>query len=146
MKKTYIVIAAAACIALAAVPANTFTPGLRTQVLSHNAYPDHGKYADRLDRTLAAGLPVTIEEDLAWMDGKSLLIHGAKNASADDPTLDSYFFPKVKPHHGKGPEGRQQGQLAADHALSRYQERSARAPRGHQSSCWTSTTRGSRRR
>ena len=32
------------------------------------------------------------------MDGRSLLIHGAKNAaSADDPTLESYFIPKVKP-------------------------------------------------
>ena len=97
MKKTYIVIAAAACIALAAVPANTFTPGVRTQVLSHNAYPDHGKYADRLDRSLAVGFPVIIEEDLAWVDGKSLLIHGARNASPDDPTMDGYFFPKVKP-------------------------------------------------
>jgi hypothetical protein len=81
----------------AAGPTNTYAPGSRTQVLSHNAYPDHGKYADRLVRTLAAGLPVAIEEDLAWIDGKSLLIHGAKNATPDDPTLESYFFPKVKP-------------------------------------------------
>jgi hypothetical protein len=89
--------AAAALIALAAGPTNTYAPGSRTQVLSHNAYPDHGKYADRLDRTLASGLPVAVEEDLAWVDGKSLLIHGAKNVSPDDPTLESYFFPKVKP-------------------------------------------------
>jgi len=38
-----------------------------------------------------------VEEDLAWIDGKSLLIHGAKNAGAGDPTLETYFFPKVKP-------------------------------------------------
>jgi hypothetical protein len=38
-----------------------------------------------------------VEEDLSWIEGKSLLIHGAKNLGGDDPTLDSYFFPKVKP-------------------------------------------------
>jgi hypothetical protein len=98
MKRRLIVaFAAAALIVPAAGPANSYAPGSRTQILSHNAYPDHGKFADRLDRTLAAGLPVTIEEDLAWIDGKSLLIHGAKNATPDDPTLESYFFPKVKP-------------------------------------------------
>lgn len=101
MKKHLIAGSAAAgitlTVALAAGLSSTYAPGSRIQVLSHNAYPDHGKYADRLDRTLASGLPVAIEEDLAWIDGKSLLIHGSKNASADDPTLESYFFPKVKP-------------------------------------------------
>jgi hypothetical protein len=73
-------------------------PGSRMQILAHNAYPDHGKYADRLDRAIASGLPFVVEEDLAWVDGKSLLIHGAKNVgSADDPTLESYFFPRVQP-------------------------------------------------
>jgi hypothetical protein len=42
-------------------------------------------------------MPFVVEEDLAWINGQSLLIHGSKNATADDPTLDSYFFPKVKP-------------------------------------------------
>lgn len=84
-------------IAGAANLTNAFTPGSRVVVLSHNAYPDHGKYGDRLDRAIAAGVPFATEQDLAWIDGKSLEIHGAKNASADDPTLESYFFPKVKP-------------------------------------------------
>lgn len=91
------IFATAMLAAFAAGPANTYVPGVRTQVLAHNAYPDHGKYADRLDRALAAGLPIAVEEDLAWIDGKSLLIHGAKNAAAGDPTLENYFFPKVKP-------------------------------------------------
>lgn len=74
------------------------TPGARIMVLAHNAYPDHGKYEDRLDRAIAAGVPFVVEEDLAWIDGKSLLIHGAKNASTgDDPMLESYFFPKIRP-------------------------------------------------
>jgi hypothetical protein len=89
--------AAATLIALAAGPTNTYAPGSRTQVLSHNAFPDHGKFGDRLDRTLAAGLPTAVEQDLAWVDGKSLLIHGPKAAGTDDPTLESYFIPKVKP-------------------------------------------------
>jgi len=74
-----------------------FVPGAKTMVLSHNAYPDHGKYSDRLDRAIAAGLPFATEQDLVWVDGKSLEIHGAKNVGINDPTLDSYFFPKVKP-------------------------------------------------
>jgi hypothetical protein len=74
-----------------------YAPASRIQVLSHNAFPDHGKFADRLDRTLAAGLPVAVEQDLAWVDGRSLLIHGAKAVGTDDPTLESYFIPKVKP-------------------------------------------------
>jgi hypothetical protein len=89
--------AGASLLAIAALAANTYGPGTRVQILSHNAYPDHGKYTERLDRTIAAGMPVVVEEDLAWIDGKSLLIHGAKNAADDDPTLESYFFPKVRP-------------------------------------------------
>jgi len=87
-----------ALAALAAPAAKLLAPGSRFQILAHNAYPDHGKYTDRLDRALAAGLPCVIEQDLAWVDGQSLMIHGARNAGAGgDPTLESYFFPKVKP-------------------------------------------------
>jgi hypothetical protein len=75
-----------------------FAPGSRILMLAHNAYPDHGKYVDRLDRVIAAGVPFVVEQDLSWIDGKSLMIHGAKNASgAEDPTLETYFFPKIRP-------------------------------------------------
>jgi hypothetical protein len=85
-------------VAIAArVNSSTFTPGARTLMLAHNAYPDDGQYGDRLDRTIAAGVPFVVEEDLVWVDGRSLLIHNPKAASADSPTLESYFFPKVKP-------------------------------------------------
>src|ERR1700733_7473665 len=60
---------------------SNFTPGARIEILAHNAYPDHGKYADRLDRAIASGQPFVVEEDLAWIYGQSLLIHGAKNVS-----------------------------------------------------------------
>ena len=97
MKRTSLIASLVLAAAFASRSANTYGPGSRIQILSHNAYPDHGKYADRLDRSLAAGLPAVIEQDLAWIDGRSLMIHGAKNATADDPTLESYFFPKVQP-------------------------------------------------
>lgn len=63
---------------LLAAPKTTVTPGARTVVLAHNAYPDHGKYADRIDRAIASGTPVMIEEDLAWINGHSYIVHGAK--------------------------------------------------------------------
>jgi hypothetical protein len=92
------IVAAGLAFATAAFAQNQpLTPGARTLMLAHNAYPDHGKYADRLDRALASGQPFVVEEDLAWIDGQSLLIHGAKNVSGGDPTLESYFFAKVRP-------------------------------------------------
>lgn len=100
MLKQFFAICACAGIILvssAAKPKETVAPGARIQVLAHNAYPDHGKYSDRLDRALAGGAPVTIEIDLAWVDSRSLIIHGKKNVCGDDPTLDTYFFPKVRP-------------------------------------------------
>jgi hypothetical protein len=101
LKRTHLIAlcAGTGLLAAAAIAANTaaYVPGSRVQILSHNAYPDHGKYEDRLDRAIAAGLPMATEQDLAWIDGKSLEIHGAKNVSGEDPTLETYFFPKVKP-------------------------------------------------
>jgi len=98
MRRQLLALAASVGLLLTAAKLqNTYAPGSRIQILSHNAYPDHGKYGDRLDRTIAAGVPFAVEEDLAWVEGRSLLIHGAKAASTDDPTLESYFFPKVRP-------------------------------------------------
>jgi hypothetical protein len=81
----------------AAAPKLTVAPGARTLILAHNAYPDHGKYNDRLERAIASGVPFVVEEDLAWVNGHSYLVHGAKNAAAGDPTLETYFFPTIKP-------------------------------------------------
>ena len=99
-QKSLLIICGAAVLLAGAVWAakgGAYTPGSKTLVLSHNAYPDHGKYTDRLDRAIAAGVPFATEQDLAWVDGKSLMIHGAKNLASDDPTLDSYFIPRVRP-------------------------------------------------
>ncbi len=46
---------------------------------------------------ISTGVPFVVEEDLVWVDGRSLLIHNAKAAAPDSPTLDTYFFPKVAP-------------------------------------------------
>ena len=98
MKRIVIVAALAVTIAFAAkMSKSAYAPGTRVQVMAHNAYPDHGKYDDRLDRAVASGVPFVVEEDLAWTDGKSLLIHGKKNVGSEDPTLESYFFPKITP-------------------------------------------------
>lgn len=90
---------AAVLLTLVVAPqaATNYIPGSRVQILSHNAFPDHGKYANRLDRAIAVGTPFAAEQDLGWVEGRSLLIHGPKAASADDPTIESYFFAKVAP-------------------------------------------------
>lgn len=94
--KKMILAASFAIAAVAFAQHGPVTPGVRTLMLAHNAYPDHGKYADRLDRALSSGHPFVVEQDLSWADGKSMMIHGAKNVSGDDPTLETYFFPRVK--------------------------------------------------
>src|ERR1700754_4118819 len=90
-------IAVALMIVAAPEAAPNVAPGSRTLILSHNAFPDHGKYANRLDRAIAAGMPFAVEEDLGWVEGRSLLIHGPKAASANDPTIQDYFFARVAP-------------------------------------------------
>jgi hypothetical protein len=64
---------------------------------AHNCYPEQGRFGDRIDRALAAGFPVGIEQDLAWgVDGSPVLSHEAK-ATGGEPTLREYFFEHVRP-------------------------------------------------
>ena len=83
--------------------AGQFSPGRRTIVLAHNAYPDQGKYTDRLDRAISAGTPFAVEIDLVWAvnpkTGKnaSLITHSAKAFTGDEPTLKTFFFDRVRP-------------------------------------------------
>ena len=99
MKPSSTLAAAALAVSLAFATGapSPFVPGARTLMLAHNAYPDEGKYGDRLDRAIRSGAPFVVEEDLVWVNGRSLVIHNAKAASADSPTLESYFFPRVAP-------------------------------------------------
>ena len=41
-------------------------PGSRVLLDAHNCYPYDGRWADRIDRALRAGFPLSIEQDLAW--------------------------------------------------------------------------------
>jgi hypothetical protein len=69
---------------------------------AHNCYPYDGKYQDRIDIALKTGLPLAIEQDLAWYvdpatgQGRSLLIHGEK-PKGDEPNMRDYFFERIRP-------------------------------------------------
>jgi hypothetical protein len=74
----------------------------RPMVDAHNCYPYEGQWPDRLDRGLAAGMPVGIEQDLAWgIDeatgkGAPVLSH-SREVKGNEPTLRDYFFEHVRP-------------------------------------------------
>lgn len=74
----------------------------RTVLHAHNCYPDRGRWTDRIDRAIATGKPVAIEQDLVWVPpngtapGRSVVAHDAP-ARGDEPTLEEHFFERVKP-------------------------------------------------
>ena len=78
-----------------------FLPSHRTLLDAHNAYPDRGRFADRIDVALATGLPVAIEQDLAWCvsAGGTLapLVSHESTCVGGEPTLEAYFFERVRP-------------------------------------------------
>jgi hypothetical protein len=63
---------------------------------AHNCYPYEGRWADRIDRALKAGFPVSIEQDIAWANGHPVVSHTAKTTGAE-PALRDYFFEHVRP-------------------------------------------------
>jgi hypothetical protein len=76
--------------------------GGRSLVHAHNAYPEEGRFADRIDRALAIGqVPAVIEQDIAFSPGRavhdrSVVAHDAKlHESA--PPLRTHFFERVRP-------------------------------------------------
>jgi hypothetical protein len=77
-------------------------PGSRTVMDAHNCYPYFEWWYDRIDRALSAGTPLAIEQDLAWYtDPKtgrswSVVTHG-EPTYGNEPTMDQYFFEKVRP-------------------------------------------------
>ena len=87
---------------VAAQPLPAFSPGARSMLDAHNCYPYNGRFADRIDRALAVGLPVAIEQDLVWLpaaDGRparSVVSHGAP-FDGTEPSLKSYFFERIRP-------------------------------------------------
>jgi hypothetical protein len=79
----------------------TIQPG-RPILDAHNCYPHEGQWADRIDRALSAGFPVSIEQDLTWYvdpatgQGREVISH-AVQAMGNEPDLRSYFFERVRP-------------------------------------------------
>ena len=79
----------------------SYLPGERSLLDAHNAYPDRGRFAERIDEALATGLPVAIEQDLAWCANAAgtmapVVSHEA-TCVGGEPTLESYFFERVRP-------------------------------------------------
>lgn len=74
----------------------------RPTVDAHNCYPYDGRWADRIDRALASGFPVAIEQDIAWYvnpatgKGTPVVTHSA-HTNGSEPTLRQYFFERVRP-------------------------------------------------
>jgi len=77
-------------------------PGSRVLLDAHNCYPYGEWWKDRIDRALSTGLPLAIEQDLAWyrdaVSGRSwsVLSHSAAPEGLE-PTLKEYFFQRVGP-------------------------------------------------
>ena len=79
-----------------------FLPGARVLLDAHNCYPENGQWGDRLERALKTGLPIAIEQDLAWYTDKvsgkswSVVVHHLP-PSGTEPTLKTYFFEQIRP-------------------------------------------------
>ncbi len=79
-----------------------FGPGQRTLLDAHNCYPERGTFLDRIDRALGTGVPLAIEQDLFYRrddaSGKyEIVVAHDTGALAGAPTLESYFFEKIRP-------------------------------------------------
>ena len=48
-----------------AAAGSSYAPGRRVLIDAHNAYPTEGRFEDRIDRALATGMPLAIEQDLS---------------------------------------------------------------------------------
>jgi len=79
-----------------------FLPGARVLLDAHNCYPENGQWGDRLERALKTGLPIAIEQDLAWYTDKasgrswSVVVHHLP-PSGTEPTLQKHFFEQIRP-------------------------------------------------
>jgi len=63
---------------------------------AHNCYPYGGRFAERIELALATGIPVAIEQDLAWHVDHSVLSH-EKETTGSEPLMKQYFFERVRP-------------------------------------------------
>jgi hypothetical protein len=81
---------------------SAFGPGQRVLLDAHNAYPERGQWADRIERALSTGTPVAIEQDLYWYRPRGDSVKQPVVAHDDDaldgaPTLRAHFFERIRP-------------------------------------------------
>ena len=95
-----ILIISLATFVAAQAPAG-YEPGRRVLLDAHNAYPYQDRWSDRVDRALARGLPLAIEQDLLWrpatatLPAQSIVSHG-EPFTHEEPTLRA-FFERIRP-------------------------------------------------
>ncbi|MDQ3212315.1 MAG: hypothetical protein M3Q85_06560 [Acidobacteriota bacterium] len=83
-------------------PADALTPGTRVLLDAHNCYPYDGRWPERIERALGAGLPLAVEQDLAWyVDpgtgiARSAVTHG-EPFTGTEPSMREYFFERIRP-------------------------------------------------
>jgi hypothetical protein len=100
--KALLCLVAAAAVACAQQAQLDFLNHNRPVLDAHNCYPYKGQWTDRIDRALKTGLPVGIEQDIAWAidpatgKGRPVVTHTDKTTGAE-PTLRDYFFERVRP-------------------------------------------------
>ena len=85
----------------AAEEPRAYVPGRRVLLDAHNAYPEQGLWRDRIDRALATGVPLALEQDLAWVceppaPCRSVLSHNPP-FTGEEPTLRDHFFERIRP-------------------------------------------------
>jgi len=102
MRSTSLLLLALVCVASPqAQPPAHFAPGRRVLLDAHNAYPYQGQWRDRLDRALATGTPIAVEQDLIWrppigtQPAASIVSHG-EPFTGHEPTLRD-FFERIRP-------------------------------------------------
>ena len=76
--------------------------GGRPLLHAHNAYPEDGRWHDRIDRALATGqVPIVIEQDIAFAPrnepGKQTVLSHDDTLDGGEPPLQQYFFDRVRP-------------------------------------------------
>ena len=110
-------------------------PGGRVLLDAHNCYPYDGKWADRIDRALATGLPVAIEQDLVWWTDpatktpRSIVSHG-EPFSGKEPSMKEHFFERVRPIVEQALREQKTDTVAADRPQPRSQDERTGASRG----------------
>ncbi|MBO6738897.1 MAG: hypothetical protein JJ916_03470 [Phycisphaerales bacterium] len=78
-----------------------YEPGERSLLSAHNCYPYAGMWVERIDRALATGYPISIEQDLCWADHDgdgipaSIVAHNGP-FDGGEPSLAEHFFERVR--------------------------------------------------